>query len=417
MTKLLVRRCHDAIKNMNAVEVFKRVVFWMPKKGGVWRAGKKWIAKSTRELQSETGLSFDQVKRAVALLVDLSLIDCEQHLFGGRNVRYVRLTKQGELLVEGIIPEATDQKAYTPEKGNLALPEKCKTAHPEQSDLALPEKCKIAPLILQGETIQGEDIKEKHHGETTGAFACAHASASLFKEDKGSEKNGNIVGSGKIDNIVSVKNGTSDTLLPSDGLYISFPESPPKDAVADSAYPPEQHQSSHEHKNSKLLSTALKASSSESQVLKELEGLWKAEVSKVHGCYVPDLLKAERSQLKAFAEVCPSGNASAILLACVGKWNDFTAMAKSDYGAFGIPTKPTVAFLSKYVAAAINFWIAEEKSKSKTSGQPAMAKSSALQPVPSAAPPKSSEKIPQTMEEILAAWNAPDDPDGFNSED
>lgn len=99
MTPLLAR-CQAATKNANAAGLLYRFAFWMPK-ATIQRNGKKWIANSAAAWCSQTGLSYDQYRRAIRLLRTLGLVEVEQHLFGGKNITHVRLTDKSTQALQG----------------------------------------------------------------------------------------------------------------------------------------------------------------------------------------------------------------------------------------------------------------------------------------------------------------------------
>ena len=80
-----------------------------------------------------------------------------------------------------------------------------------------------------------------------------------------------------------------------------------------------------------------------------------AHLTEHYGDYVPPFTKKEFGQLTTFGTGCPAGQAASILQRCLSNWDDFTAYAKDKCAAFPIPACPTLDFLIKYPAAAINF--------------------------------------------------------------
>jgi hypothetical protein len=137
----LLTRCRVATQNANAAQLLYRIAFWMPK-AKIEHGGLKWSANSAAQWCQQTGLSFDQYRRAIALLKTLKLVETEQHLFGRKNVTHVRLTEQGCAAIEA---PPLDQGTPAP----LA-----------SANTAQPEKCDSAQLY-----IQGESYLESHHGE------------------------------------------------------------------------------------------------------------------------------------------------------------------------------------------------------------------------------------------------------------
>ena len=121
----------------------------------------KWIAKSAEVWCKETGCTYDQYRRAIALLRKLGLVQTEQHLFGGKNITHVGLTEKG-----AAISAATQLQ-------NGAEPQ------PKKSSKAQSEKGKNAQLHNKG-----EKGKEDMNGEHKSAFADAHADFGTDKAHK-----------------------------------------------------------------------------------------------------------------------------------------------------------------------------------------------------------------------------------------
>jgi hypothetical protein len=159
MYEPLIARCHAATKNANAAILLYRIAFWMPK-AKVSHKKLQWVANSASQWCQQTGLSFDQYRRAITLLKALALVETEQHLFGGKNITHVRLTEKGWA--------ATTKPQL--DKGTVASSATGNSAHPEE--------CENAQLL-----IQGESFLESHQGESNKAFASAHANCSVPEQD------------------------------------------------------------------------------------------------------------------------------------------------------------------------------------------------------------------------------------------
>lgn len=126
----LVARCVQAAEGqVNAALLLMRILFWMPK-ATIERDGQKWIARSGADWAAEMHLSPHQYKRAAAWLRQHDLIVTEQHLFGGKNITFTRLTERGMTL----------------------LPKPGQAAPPGQRTSAPPGKRRTAPLYKHGET-------------------------------------------------------------------------------------------------------------------------------------------------------------------------------------------------------------------------------------------------------------------------
>jgi hypothetical protein len=135
----------------------------------------------------------------------------------------------------------------------------------------------------------------------------------------------------------------------------------------------------------------------------DLAAYLKAHIIKEYGDYVPPFTKKEFGQLKDFIKACPPGQALSMLECCLCNWMYFTVYAKGEYAAFGIPTRPTLDFLMKWRAAAINFALKEAKEAAKPKGllsQP----SKIMTAAPAFNPPVEvpEDEKPATWEEVQA---------------
>src|SRR4051794_13370062 len=60
----LIARCRLLTGNANAAELLYRIAFWAPKASVKWD-GRRWIANERRWWATQTGQSFDQIRRAL----------------------------------------------------------------------------------------------------------------------------------------------------------------------------------------------------------------------------------------------------------------------------------------------------------------------------------------------------------------
>ena len=88
---------------------------------------------------------------------------------------------------------------------------------------------------------------------------------------------------------------------------------------------------------------------------KALGNLWLTLFAEHHGPTVKNLNTKQLKQLKDFILAMPEGKASEILERVITEWKEFTSHSKDEAGAFGIPSKPTLDFLLKYVGCAVSF--------------------------------------------------------------
>lgn len=120
--------CYTVAPTQTSAMVLYRLVYW-------WRKRNKqkysYIRRSRAELMNETGLSFDQVKRALARLDRAGLIERKQALYKNRAVLHVRLTSSCILRInKNLMGGHTDVSSETimvqvedSESGPLPLPE------------------------------------------------------------------------------------------------------------------------------------------------------------------------------------------------------------------------------------------------------------------------------------------------------
>lgn len=80
---------------------------------------------------------------------------------------------------------------------------------------------------------------------------------------------------------------------------------------------------------------------------------WRDVVIEVHGGYFVPLTMKQRGQLKHLGKVCPPGRAADIVEHALRNWLEFVKAAEDDAGAYNTPAKPSIAFLVKYAAVAV----------------------------------------------------------------
>ena len=129
-----------------------------------------------------------------------------------------------------------------------------------------------------------------------------------------------------------------------------------------------------------------------------LEQIWKSRITESYGGFVPNWTSKERGQIGQFRKVCPPGAAVPVLEACLGDWTVFSAMAKSNAGAWNLPSRPTVAFLVRYAGVAVNLWQAKTKPKVPPKPKP-NPQQTPVQPVEK--PESGEEKV--SLETVMAA--------------
>jgi hypothetical protein len=209
------------------------------------------------------------------------------------------------------------------------------SAPPKWRKPARPERCTSAPLSIQGDT-----YKERQQEED-----CVLAHATAPNEDSGQEDAG-----AKCKNNTPTPGGLVEPEIP--------PKSKPESTCADSAKP---------------------------DSVPVLEQIWQEIVADTYGGFVPNWTNKERRQMRHFRDACPPGAAAPVLETCLRDWALFGVMAKSNAGAWDLPTRPTVAFLLKFVGVAVNFWQAKTKPKVPAA------------PNPDQGPPKPQQTPPQPI--------------------
>jgi hypothetical protein len=125
MYEVLIAKCCAAAENSNAGVLLYRIAFWMPK-AKVSHGKKKWVANSASDWCKQTALTYDQYRRAIARLKTRGLVETEQYLFGGKNVKHVRLTDIGWALVKK--PPLDQSASASLANGNSAYLEPCENA-------------------------------------------------------------------------------------------------------------------------------------------------------------------------------------------------------------------------------------------------------------------------------------------------
>ena len=374
MTPLLAR-CRTATgRNGNAAALLYRISYWMPK-AKIVRGGRKWIANTAAQWCAQTGLSPDQYRRAISLLRKLGLIITEQHLFAGKNVTHVRLTK----LAVQVLADHKVEIAVSASLGSGMC------AQPEVSGSAQ----------LQ---IQGESDKEKQQGDSTTAFANAHA----ICNPKDSKKKI----SGEIQNL-NCDQGIKGSAQETSKAYSALPaegSSKPTPAANKGCmpFPGLNGEGVHGQVNLECAPEFVASTSLSTDDPKALAHLLKTIVENEYGDYVPPPTSKELGQLKTFANRCPPGEAAETLRVCATDWAWFTATTKSNYGAFSLPERPTTGFLLKYVAGAVTF-ARQENSKKEAEVNSKPAKCVAPHSLPTTVEIPTHKKVtPEEMKTILA---------------
>ena len=93
----------------------------------------------------------------------------------------------------------------------------------------------------------------------------------------------------------------------------------------------------------------------------DLKPVWLQAMDAAHEGEWHDLSAREKKGLREIAERCAGGRLryydEDVVRYAIKNWSRFTARAKSEEGAYGMPDKPTVDFLQKYVRVAVNLYL------------------------------------------------------------
>jgi len=102
MTKILAfypELVHETGSHVGAAAL-SQIMYWTPR-ATITRKGSLWIAKPRAELCAEVGMTLDQYKRVMPLLVELGWIVQERGLFANRVTPHLQLTAKGKAWLAG----------------------------------------------------------------------------------------------------------------------------------------------------------------------------------------------------------------------------------------------------------------------------------------------------------------------------
>ncbi len=345
--------CQELTKNANAAHLLYRIAYWTPK---MEAKGKRWIANSAREWCDQTALSYDQYRRAIRLLRDEELVETEQHLFRSKNVTHVRLTAKARSALG--LPQV--------KKGNVAQIGDGETAQHEMSD--------FAQLHIQEDTFT-EILQQKQTKTGAAAPVNTGTASENLKKDTGKEKQYSINEPDlKYENEVQ-ENQNKKCQHHKKLQHADAPSGAPGDVQISS-----KPSSYHAHSQNACVplqidlvgqQTAGLTPAADPETPAGLAAVWAQIIHEEYKDFVPPPKQKELKQLQLFIGLCPDGQSGAILEQCLRAWVDFINVAKSEYGAYSIPYRPTFDFLLKYSTAAINFGLealkksAEKQAKTK----------------------------------------------------
>jgi hypothetical protein len=106
-------------------------------------------------------------------------------------------------------------------------------------------------------------------------------------------------------------------------------------------------------------------------IIPDLKPVWLKEIDAAYDGQWHGLSSRDKKGLRNIAERCAEGglrlHEEDVVRCALKNWVRFTARAKSEEGAFGIPEKPTVDFLEKYIRVAVNLFLEENDLEFKNS--------------------------------------------------
>jgi hypothetical protein len=134
-------------------------------------------------------------------------------------------------------------------------------------------------------------------------------------------------------------------------------------------------------------------------IIPDLKPVWRQEMDAAYEGEWHDLSGRDKKGLRNIAERCAVAGLGfyeeEVLRHAIKAWSWFTARAKSEEGAYGIPEKPTVDFLEKYIRVAVNLFLEENDLEFKNSTVRPREKSCALPQAVAARAPLTTAPVPQ----------------------
>lgn len=330
----LLARCVLATKNKNAGQLLYRIHFWMSK-ATVEHHGRKFVANSAEQWCAQTGLSYDQYRRAIARLRKLGFVETEQHLFGRKNVTHVRITALGF--------EAIETASHVVSKNAPVV----------ASNTAPPGPSNSAQLHIHGVS----DL-EVLNGASTATFANAH----VAHGDNGKKKKEKVSGKIKIKKkkkLIPIEEETASKFV---GPIPNLDPANAPDATKEG------------FGVVKLPEITTRTAAAE---------YWKKLVTEKCNSYEAPATTKQLNQFAAVMKACPPGMVQVVLETCIREWDAFTRHSKFASAAFGIPDEPRIEFLLRYVSDAVTFTLKELKSQDNKNKLIQAAKVETIKPNPS----------------------------------
>ncbi|MCO5157894.1 MAG: hypothetical protein M9945_14290 [Aquamicrobium sp.] len=292
-------RCMNVAGSQSAGAILFRLTYWLPKSKIKDASGRRWVSFSRERWMVEAALTEAQVKRGLAQLKQIGVINVQTKLVKGKKASFVTLTDYGQ---------------------------KCISA-PEQ----VGQKCKIAPGAVQN--CASQNLGNAPSIDTT-----------YLSEGKGSE--GNVVSS------VTSHAGVYPGKTSGPGKVGSMIRLPPKakrqgmNAEAAPSKPKSVHDVVAHVKANKMLHKPDSVSG--------LSFLWKNLLHEHHGLVATVTTKKELGLLKHFLNKCPPGTAEQAMTAAMLDWIKFAKTVEQQAGVKTSPSKPKLEFLLTHAGVAVN---------------------------------------------------------------
>jgi len=292
-----------ALKDAPTAILCSQIHYWYsPSKTGksklrVPKKGRIWIAKSGLEWSDETGLTHAQVKRGLEVLTRNGVIEKAVFRFNGAPTVHVRALKiQGAVLRahEYLIPIVGGSQSQEPSP--LAIGDESLALH-------------NPPLATDAQslTLTTQEISTETTQDSLASNDAGLPKEEIPKHDTEEKE------SYEIDVVVSTQDVKEDSLVSNlpKPINITAP--------------------------------------------REIWGQLTKQYFEEYGEYLP-LGSRELGQLnQLFQKIGP--RTESILRLLFLKWNGFAKHAKSNHGAFSIPTLPTIDFIVRNSQAALHYWI------------------------------------------------------------
>lgn len=296
-----------------------RAAYWQ-ERARIERHGHRWIVRGRLAWAEDTGLTFDQYKRGLAVLKRRGLVETCRGLFRGKNLAFLRLTGRGlgALGMAGADPEEAQDCTNGPVQNgtdaHMAMVQSCTNQTVQDGT---EETAPSVPLCTDHNNYGDKNTTE------TPASVCVLAHAALKPE------NDEVTGK-------SAKEVMADFQAK-------------KGAKHQAKIGPDK--------------------------ISQLEHTWKSILAVQNG-YQVGWVGKQRVQMLQFMKLCPPGKADAVLTHVLKNWTSFVLACELKTGAFNTPSEPTPWFLLKHVQIAINCTLeAEAKPATASSaGAPSSAK-------------------------------------------